>query len=883
MLKVLHTGDWHIGSFPGPEVGGQNARFQDICRCLDFQAMYAEEHRPDLIVVSGDIFHQARVWSDRGLRESRTAIDHIRRLSNVAPTVVLRGTPNHDSEEQFEMLTTAFYGDDSVSVVTEPEVLHIHTYHGQRVDVACIPGFDRGVHRAAHPGLSREEETQVFTDELAKVVLGLKAQCEPGVTSILSTHFTVPGCNMESGQTALFAQFEPVIYPATLKAADFDLVALGHIHRPQQLPEAGRAVFYCGSITGLNFNDENQPRGFYIHDIDDDGEAWSEYVETPYREFETIRLGEDDVHAMLSAERVVVPDRLKGKIVRVLYTCSDETNKAFNKAVLEKRLYDGGVFYVSEITPEEITTSVNRDELHGDNSPEQNLAEYLTEKEKSPEDAQRIIELARPIISEAMEKGRLETPTGVFMPVEIEVKNYRNYRDELFSYDGISFATINGENGAGKSSLFMDAMLDALFEEPREGDLTGWICNDPDARSGSIKFTFYLGDKLYRVTRTRTKSGKATLNLSEYVDESWQNRSAEKYRDTQTIIENTIGMDSLTLKATGLIMQDQYGLFLQADKADRMAILGNILGLGIYDRMESMAANRAADANRELRRIADLQEETGRAMPDKATVEATMNKTAIEKASAVADRAIHTKAMSEAQTKLDIAKQAQKRSEKAEAEKEAAQAKRRAKIERLLGRSGIKKRFQQRTFTNFIRDTPERRRCYDTAKTYADSFPQRAERGEGLYIEGTYGTGKTHLAAAIALQLIGCGVPVVCKTSGDLLADIKEAFDSGDATEYEILKAYKTVDLLIVDDLGKEQCTEWSVSTLYSILNDRYEDMKPTIITTNYNADELVRALTPKGGDGTKARAIISRLREVSTVITMAWADYRAGGGRRNA
>lgn len=282
MLKVLHTGDWHIGSFPGPEVNGQNARFQDICRCLDFQAMYAEEHRPDLIVVSGDIFHQARVWSDRGLRESRTAIDHIRRLSNVAPTVVLRGTPNHDSEEQFEMLVTAFYGDDSVSVVTEPEVLHIHTYHGQRVDVACVPGFDRGVHRAAHPGLSREEETQVFTDELAKVILGLKAQCEPGVTSILSTHFTVPGCNMESGQTALFAQFEPVIYPDTLKAADFDLVALGHIHRPQQLPEAGRAVFYCGSITGLNFNDENQPRGFYIHDIDDDGETWSEYVETPY-------------------------------------------------------------------------------------------------------------------------------------------------------------------------------------------------------------------------------------------------------------------------------------------------------------------------------------------------------------------------------------------------------------------------------------------------------------------------------------------------------------------------------------------------------------------------------------------------------------------------
>ena len=75
------------------------------------------------------------------------------------------------------------------------------------------------------------------------------------------------------------------------------------------------------------------------------------------------------------------------------------------------------------------------------------------------------------------------------------------------------------------------------------------------------------------------------------------------------------------------------------------------------------------------------------------------------------------------------------------------------------------------------------------------------------------------------------------------------------------------------------QATCWS----YEQAIADYEDMKPTIITTNYNADELVRALTPKGGDGTKARAIISRLREVSTVITMAWADYRAGGGRRNA
>lgn len=125
------------------------------------------------------------------------------------------------------------------------------------------------------------------------------------------------------------------------------------------------------------------------------------------------------------------------------------------------------------------------------------------------------------------------------------------------------------------------------------------------------------------------------------------------------------------------------------------------------------------------------------------------------------------------------------------------------------------------------------------------------------------------------MQLINEGIPVICKTSSDLLLDIKKSFDGEGARESEVLDIYKRVDLLIIDDLGKEQCSDWSMSTLYSILNDRYEDMKPTIVTTNYNADNLARALTPRGFDDTKIVAIISRLRETSTVMTMAWADIR--------
>lgn len=201
----------------------------------------------------------------------------------------------------------------------------------------------------------------------------------------------------------------------------------------------------------------------------------------------------------------------------------------------------------------------------------------------------------------------------------------------------------------------------------------------------------------------------------------------------------------------------------------------------------------------------------------------------------------------------------------------------RQRIARLLGQSGIKKRFQQRTFPNFRCDTPGRKRCYDIAKEYADNFALHRARGDGLYIEGTNGTGKTHLAAAIALQLIAQGIPVICKTASDLLMDIKRSFDDSNVSEAQVLDIYKRVDLLIIDDLGKEQCSDWSMSTLYSILNDRYEDMKPTIVTTNYNTDALAAALTPRGFDDTKIVAIISRLREVSRVMTMAWEDARTG------
>ncbi len=200
----------------------------------------------------------------------------------------------------------------------------------------------------------------------------------------------------------------------------------------------------------------------------------------------------------------------------------------------------------------------------------------------------------------------------------------------------------------------------------------------------------------------------------------------------------------------------------------------------------------------------------------------------------------------------------------------------RNRVAELLDRSGLKQRFTRRTFENFTTDTAERKRSYETARAYAENFEKHLVEGSGLYIEGTFGTGKTHLAAAIALYLIEQERRVIFKTADDLFRDVKETFDKDDGSEHKVLERYKTTDLLIIDDLGKEQATDWTTAQLYAILNDRYENQKPVIITTNFNEDGLIAMESPRNVGEHRIRAILSRLHETTTAMTMTGQDWRS-------
>lgn len=598
-MKILHTADWHIGQFKGPVVDGVNLRLQDTVKCLEYMVEVAQKEKPDIVCISGDIFHQEQIGPVRYSDEMIIATDTITKLADIAKgVIVMRGTPNHDGSGQFRVLDRMFVKTSHVHIITAPTVLHT-----PYTDIACIPGFDKQEFRAKFPGLSADEENLAWTKYISDMVFALRAECEK--TPILMAHYTVPGCNMESGQTSFFTNFEPVIPREALMAARYEAVLLGHIHRPQII-EGFDNVFYSGAINAMNFNDEGQERGFWIHEFNEKGTLVKEHrYTTPYRQFHTITWDPDEVgdyirEGAMYLHRTGISEEVTDKIVRVRYSCTSEQKKALNIPLLQKNLYELGAFYVADIEAESTIDITNRGLLSEESDPRLNLKKWLEEKTfKNPD---KIVELAEPIIAEAMKQSTTAEIHGVFKPVSISVRNYRNYKEESFDFSDISFCTINGVNGAGKSSLFMDAIVDCLFEETREGDCKAWIRGTEDARSGSIEFIFDIGEKRFRVVRTRTKSGKPTLNLSQYQEESadWMNLSKERIIDTQAEIEKLLGMDSMTFRSCALIMQDQYGLFLQAKKDERIAILGNLLGLGIYGVMELDARKKLADSRKEL-------------------------------------------------------------------------------------------------------------------------------------------------------------------------------------------------------------------------------------------------------------------------------------------
>ncbi len=147
-----------------------------------------------------------------------------------------------------------------------------------------------------------------------------------------------------------------------------------------------------------------------------------------------------------------------------------------------------------------------------------------------------------------------------------------------------------------------------------------------------------------------------------------------------------------------------------------------------------------------------------------------------------------------------------------------------------------------KTFDSFIVDRPnlDERELSSLHSAYGQAVAFAEDPQGWLFLQGTYGSGKTHLAIAIANYRLDLGDPVLFMTAPDLLDHLRATFSPAAPVEYdELFERIRTIPLLILDDLGTESATPWAQEKLYQLLNHRYLHRLPTVITTNSDLNRI--------------------------------------------
>jgi len=189
------------------------------------------------------------------------------------------------------------------------------------------------------------------------------------------------------------------------------------------------------------------------------------------------------------------------------------------------------------------------------------------------------------------------------IPQSLNLHNFTSFSDVNIDFGQVNIACLAGPNGAGKSSI-LDAILFALYGKTERADGA-----DDLVRRGTmdmnVELTFILNGQQYRVTRIRslTGRGKSVMELSVWGEDGWQPMTGKTIRETEAALQALLRMDYKTFISSVMILQGRADEFTRATPAERKTILGQILGLDIYDTLQEAARLRARSIEGEIKAL----------------------------------------------------------------------------------------------------------------------------------------------------------------------------------------------------------------------------------------------------------------------------------------
>jgi exonuclease SbcD len=348
MVKILHFADAHIDMANygrHDPASGLPMRVLDFLKSLDAIVDTAIAEKVDLVLFAGDAYKDRnpaptfqREWGRRVMRLSRAGI----------PTLLLVG--NHDTSPTLGRAHTLDSFDTlevpNVLVLDSPVLLHPAELWGLPLQVIAIPWISRSGLIASRNMATTETEmvNQAIEERLTVIVQNMLDEVDPKVPVVLTAHASVQGA-VYGGERSVMLGGDLVLPGSLVRDPRLDYVALGHIHKAQNLNEhAHPPVIYPGSIERVDFGEAGDDKFFVIAHVE------HAHTEVEWRKLEGIRpfidrslrlKNQEDVTSQL-LRSLPKASKLEGAIVRLVLEYPREWETLIDEAAL--REYASGAF-----------------------------------------------------------------------------------------------------------------------------------------------------------------------------------------------------------------------------------------------------------------------------------------------------------------------------------------------------------------------------------------------------------------------------------------------------------------------------------------------------------------------------------------------------------
>lgn len=261
-MKILHTSDWHVGKI----LKGQSRVAEHVAVLAQVVDIARAEH-PDLVIVAGDLYDTAAPTPDA----TRLVTRALSALRGTGTAIVAIGG-NHDNGPALDALrpwadAAGITLRGSVRDSAADHVIEGRTAGGERWRLVALPFLSQryAVRAIEMYELTAAEENQTYADHVGRLVATLSGSSEPDVVNLITAHLTVVGATMGGGEREAHSILGYAV-PATVFPTHAHYVALGHLHRAQQVL-GPCPVRYSGSPLAIDFGEEDNTPSVTIVEV----------------------------------------------------------------------------------------------------------------------------------------------------------------------------------------------------------------------------------------------------------------------------------------------------------------------------------------------------------------------------------------------------------------------------------------------------------------------------------------------------------------------------------------------------------------------------------------------------------------------------------------